>query len=359
MAGLHPAPHDGSAMPARSARKLAVADPAASAKAAGLRYVSDRSPGIKRRRLGRGFRYTDAEGKAVRDPTVLRRIRALVIPPAWVDVWICALPHGHIQASARDAKGRKQYRYHARWRQVRDENKYERLLAFGEALPKLRGRLEKDLSERGLNRAKVLATVVRLLDLTLIRVGNEEYARSNESFGLTTLRDRHVRVDGARVTFKFRGKSGKDHEVDVSDRRLAAVIRRCRTLPGQELFQYLDDEGGVQSIDSSDVNAYLRETMGEEFTAKDFRTWAGSVLAGQILRSTENADEAVDANRRLVEAIKLVAKRLGNTPATCRKHYVHPRVIEAFLAGKLGTADGNGDLAFHEAALLSLLRNGG
>ena len=316
----------------------------ASAKSAGLRYVSDTSPGLRRLRSGKGFRYVDAEGKTIRDRAVIRRIRALVIPPAWTDVWICASASGHIQASARDAKGRKQYRYHARWREVRDEDKFERLAAFGASLPKLRKRVEDDLTLPGLPREKVLATVVRLLELTLIRVGNEEYARANESYGLTTLRDRHVRVEGSKLRFRFKGKSGKLHEVEVADRRLAAIVKRIRALPGQELFQYLDDDGGPQSIDSSDVNAYLRETMGEEFTAKDFRTWAGSLLAAQLLGSGEQG---------LVEAVKLVAKRLGNTPATCRKHYVHPFVLEAFTAGTLKKAAD--DLSAQEAALLRLL----
>ncbi len=345
------------ALPRRRKRQATVVGAAESAKSAGLRYVSDSSPGIRRRRSGRGFRYVDADGRTIRDRHVLRRIRALVIPPAWSDVWICTLANGHIQASARDARGRKQYRYHARWRQVRDENKFERMSAFGEALPGLRQRIEADLSEPGLSRGKLLATVVRLLELTLIRVGNEEYARANESYGLTTLRDRHVRVERARLTFRFRGKSGKPHEVEVTDRRLAAVIKRCRTLPGQELFQYVDDEGNAQSIDSTDVNAYLRESMGQEFTAKDFRTWAGSLLALQCLRAGPGGETDAERNRAVVEAIKTIAKRLGNTPATCRKHYVHPAVLDAFLAGQLPSAGGDEpDLAAQETALLRLLR---
>ena len=329
-------------------------DAVESAKLAGLRYVSDAAPGIRRRRSGRGFSYVDAEGTTIRDRAALRRIKALVIPPAWTDVWICTLPHGHIQASARDAKGRKQYRYHARWREVRDEDKYDRMIAFGEALPKLRRRLDEDLAQPGLPRTKLLATVVRLLELTLIRVGNEEYARANESYGLTTLRERHVQVSGSTLRFRFRGKSGKLHEVAITDRRLAAVVKRCQALPGQELFQYLDEAGEQQSIDSSDVNAYLRETMGDDFTAKDFRTWAGSVLAARILGTPATEEEGLDPKRRVVEAIKQVAKRLGNTPATCRKHYVHPLVLEAFLAGSLETVPPGED----EAALLKLLRGG-
>jgi DNA topoisomerase-1 len=329
-------------------RKKRPASPDEAAKSAGLRYVSDASPGIRRKRSGRGFTYVDAEGKTLRDRAVLKRIKALVIPPAWTDVWICAIANGHIQASARDAKRRKQYRYHARWREVRDDDKFERMVAFGEALPKLRKRLEEDLAQPGLPRTKLLATVVRLLELTLIRVGNEEYVRANESYGLTTLRDRHVEVKGWKLRFRFKGKSGKQHEVEVTDRRLAAVITRCKTLPGQELFQYLDDDGNAQSVGSADVNEYLREVMGEEFTAKDFRTWAGSILAAETLRAGEVG---------LVEAIKIVAKRLGNTAATCRKHYIHPFVIEAFEAGTLAAANEAEDMAQQEAALLKLLKD--
>lgn len=328
-----------------------------SAKAAGLRYVTDTAPGIRRRRSGRGFAYLDADGNPIRDRHALRRIRALVIPPAWNDVWICPLPSGHIQASARDAKGRKQYRYHARWREVRDENKYDRMIAFGEALPALRERADGDLAQAGFPRTKLLATVLRLLELTLIRVGNEEYARDNESFGLTTLRDRHVRVSGATLRFRFRGKSGKVHDVEVSDRRLAAVVKRCQAIPGHELFQYIDDEGQQQSIDSSDVNAYLREVTGQDFTAKDFRTWAGTVLAAKALRSSPKGETEGEAKRCVVEAIKLVAKRLGNNPATCRKHYVHPAVIEAFMDGRLGELDASSpESSSEETALLRLLR---
>jgi DNA topoisomerase-1 len=290
----------------------------------------------------------------------VRRIKALVIPPAWTDVWICPLPNGHIQASARDAKRRKQYRYHARWREVRDENKYDRMIAFGEALPALRKRVEDDLSQPGLSRSKVMATVVRLLELTLIRIGNEEYARNNESYGLTTLRNRHVEVTGATLKFKFRGKSAKTHEVEISDRRLAAVVKRCQALPGYELFQYLDDEGQHRSIDSADVNEYLREATGEEFTAKDFRTWAGSVLAAQTLSALTLTESEAEMKHGVVEAIKRVAKRLGNTPATCRKHYIHPAVITAFLSGKLeAQASNGGDQSSHENALLRLLKVAG
>ncbi|HEX4826182.1 MAG TPA: hypothetical protein VFV19_17920 [Candidatus Polarisedimenticolaceae bacterium] len=338
-----------------SRKRHARIDPIESAKAAGLRYVSDATPGYRRKTWGGGFVYIDADGHPIRDKKIVKRMRTLVIPPAWKDVWICPSENGHIQVTARDARGRKQYRYHPKWRAVRDEDKYEHMIAFGEALPALRKRIDEDLAERKLSRAKVLGTVVRLLELTLIRVGNEEYARDNESFGLTTLRDRHVRISGTKVTFKFKGKSGKEHEVEVADRRLAAIVKRVRALPGQDLFQYLDDDGTVQSISSSDVNDYLREVMGGEFTAKDFRTWAGTVMASQIL---SGAGEETDANRRIVAAVKSVAQRLGNTPATCRKHYIHPLVLAAFAAGKLAGAEEKDDLAFHEAAVLKLLKAG-
>jgi len=328
-----------------------------SAAMAGLRYVSDRQPGIRRRRSGRGFTYVDADGTPIRARRLLRRFKALVIPPAWSDVWICPLPNGHIQATARDAKGRKQYRYHPRWREIRDESKFDRMIAFGEALPALRARVDDDLAQTGLSRSKLLATVVRLLELTLIRIGNEEYVRANESYGLTTLRDRHVKVSGAKLRFRFRGKSGKLHEVEVSDRRLAAIVKRCQAIPGHELFQYIDDDGGQQSIGSSDINAYLRACTGQDFTAKDFRTWAGTLLAAQALRSSERGDGEVEAKRCVAEAIKVVAKRLGNTPATCRKHYVHPSVIEAFMNGRLGRLEVAPDeLASEETALLGMLR---
>jgi DNA topoisomerase-1 len=337
----------------------AIADePERSARLAGLRYVTDQTPGFRRHRSGRGFSYRDAEGRILRDRGILRRIRALAIPPAWNDVWICPLPHGHIQATARDAKGRKQYRYHARWREVRDDNKFDRMIAFGEALPALRKRTDEDLSQSGLPRSKILATVVRLLELTLIRVGNEEYARANASYGLTTLRSGHVAISGRNLKFRFRGKSAKTHEIEISDRRLAAVVKRCRALPGHELFQYLDEEGRQQSIDSSDVNDYLRTSTGEDFTAKDFRTWAGSVLAAQTLSAMKVGESEAELKHAVAEAIKLVALRLGNTPATCRKHYVHPAVIDAFLSGELKTeASAGGAPSTDEASLLRVLKH--
>lgn len=326
----------------------------AAAKAAGLHYVLEDETGLSRVRRGKTFAYRDAKGRAVRDGRTLDRIRSLVIPPAWEDVWICARADGHVQATGRDARGRKQHRYHPEWTAARNDSKYGQMIDFAHALPAIRKRVHADLKAATLSRAYVLATVVTLLEKTLIRVGNEEYARANASYGLTTLRDHHVEVEGSKLRFRFQGKSGKAHEVEIADRRLAAIIKRCRTLPGQELFQYVDDEGAAQSIDSGDVNDYLRETMGEEFTAKDFRTWSGSLLAAQTLRTA--GDDEADANRRVVDAVKLVARRLGNTPATCRKHYIHPLVIEAFLAGRLAAAAGDDDLPAQEAALLKLLK---
>jgi DNA topoisomerase I len=342
------------------------ADPIESARLAGLRYVSETGPGFHRRRAGRGFVYVDAGGRRLRDAATLRRIRALVIPPAWRDVWICAAPSGHIQAVGRDARGRKQYRYHPRWRQVRDETKYTRMLAFARALPRIRARAARDLDRPGLTRDRVLATVVWLLEATLIRVGNEEYARANGSFGLTTLRGRHVAVRGADVRFAFRGKGGKEHVVGVRDRRLARIIRRLQDLPGQELFQYLGEDGARRTLDSGDVNAYLHEITGEEFTAKDFRTWAGTVLAALALAEVREFRTAREARRNIVRAIEGVAARLGNTPAICRKCYVHPEVLQAYLDGvtidalpaRTGRAIGEGRprLTAEEGVVLGLLQ---
>jgi DNA topoisomerase-1 len=317
-------------------RKLApITDPQASAKAAGLRYVTDANPGIHRKRAGQGFRYVGVDGRPVRDPRQLQRIKSLGIPPAWTRVWICPIPEGHLQATGYDARGRKQYRYHPRWREVRDETKYGRMLAFGEALPLIRKQVEHDLALADLPRQKVLAAVVQLLEMTRIRVGNEEYARTNRSFGLTTLRDRHVHVSGARLRFRFRGKSGKDHAVEINDRRLARIVKRCQDLPGQELFQYRDDEGQLRTIDSADINEYLRQITGQDFTSKDFRTWNGTVLAIQALQECGTGESATQAKKAVVEAIKTVSAQLGNTPAICRKCYVHPQVIEAYLEGSL------------------------
>jgi DNA topoisomerase-1 len=323
-------------MPGRRRKPRAqtiVTDPVESAKAAGLRYVTEANAGLRRRRVGKSFTYLDGGGARIRDADTLRRIRTLAIPPAWTDVWICPSSHGHIQAVGRDARRRKQYRYHARWRQARDETKYNRMLAFATALPEIRRRVHEDLQRSGLPREKVLATVVRLLETTLIRVGNEEYARDNGSFGLTTMRSRHVDVSGATLRFQFRGKGGKEHTVDVKDPRLARVVKRCQDLPGHELFQYLDEGGGRQTIDSADVNAYLREIAGEEFTAKDFRTWAGTVLAALALREVAAFRSVTHAKRNITRAIESVARQLGNTPTICRKCYVHPAVIDAYLDG--------------------------
>jgi DNA topoisomerase-1 len=317
----------------RAMRRRLMTDPVESAKAAGLTYVTEGRPGLTRRRRGHGFVYLEADGRRVRDRTALARIRALAIPPAWRDVWICATAHGHLQAVGRDARGRKQYRYHERWRATRDDTKYTRMLAFARTLPRIRARVRADLARPSLPRAKVLATVVRLLETTLIRVGNEAYARTNGSFGLTTLRARHVAVRGAMLRFHFRGKGGKEHAVDVRDPRLARIVRQCQDLPGQELFQYVDDEGRRQSIDSADVNAYLRDVAGAEFTAKDFRTWAGTVLAALALAEVASFASKREARRNITRAVEAVASRLGNTPAISRRCYVHPAVIEAYMDG--------------------------
>ena len=312
-----------------------VTNPVESAKAAGLRYVSDMRAGIGRKRSGKGFRYIDAEGKAVRDKETLARIKSLVIPPAWTEVWICPNPKGHLQVTGRDARGRKQSRYHPRWREVRDETKYERMIVFGTALPRIRERVEQDLALSGLSRPKVLATIVRLMETTLIRVGNEEYARRNKSYGLTTMRNKHVEVEGSTVTFKFQGKSGVKHTVDITDRRIARIVQRCEDIPGYELFQYVEKDGTPHSVDSADVNEYLREIARQEFTAKDFRTWAGSVLACVALREFEMFASEAEAKRNVVQAIKQVAAKLGNTPSVCRKCYVHPAVLECYMGGAM------------------------
>ncbi len=303
------------------------------ARVAGLRYVTDSGPGIRRRRAGRGFSYIGLDGKPIRDPDEICRIKSLVIPPAWEDVWICPKPNGHVQATGRDARGRKQYRYHRRYREVRDETKFDRMLAFSEVLPTIRHKVERDLCRPGLPRAKVLATVVWLLEKTLIRVGSDVYARENRSYGLTTLRRRHVEVSGSKLTFEFRGKSGVQHSVAVSDRRVAGIVQHCQTLPGQELFQYLDGKGHHQDVDSGDINAYLREITGQEFTAKDFRTWAGTTYAAVALRVMGPAQSQRELKSNINRAIDMVAERLGNTRAVCRKYYVHPRVIETYRQG--------------------------
>jgi DNA topoisomerase-1 len=309
--------------------------PQQAADAAGLRYVTDIQPGFGRQKAGKNFRYVGRNGRALRDPKTLARIRSLVIPPAWTEVWICPDALGHIQVTARDARGRKQYRYHPRWRAVRDEAKYGRMLAFGQALPLIRARIEEDLARRGLSRRRVLAAVIKLLETTLIRVGNEEYARDNGSFGLTTFRDRHASVRGSKVHFRFRGKSGKVHEIGVQDRRLSRIVKSCQELPGQELFQYVDGQGRRRAVTSSDVNDYLREVTGQAFTAKDFRTWAGTVLAAWALRELQAVRTKAEAKKNVVRAVERVAGRLGNTVAICRKCYVHPVVFDAYLDGTL------------------------
>jgi DNA topoisomerase-1 len=305
-------------------------EPSEAAKAASLRYVSDARPGIRRRRAGQGFAYLGPDGQWVRDRPTLTRIRALAVPPAWTDVWISPLAAGHLQATGRDARGRKQYRYHRRWREVRDENKYSRMVLFGSTLPRIRARVKDDLALAGLPRDKLLAMIVRLLETTFIRVGNEEYARANGSFGLTTLRGRHVEIEGARVRLNFRGKGGKVHAIQVTDRRLARMVKRCRDLPGQELFQYLDDQDEPQPIESADVNQYLRRTSDEDFTAKDFRTWGGTLVAVRGLTQAHAAKAKRAGKSAVVAAIELVARELGNTVAVCRKSYIHPAVLGAY-----------------------------
>lgn len=341
------------------------AEPAACAKSAGLCYVSDQRPGIQRRRRGRGFEYVEPAGRPVRDRETLARIARLAIPPAWTEVWICPDPQGHLQATGRDARGRKQYRYHPRWSAVRDETKFERLLELAAALPGLRRRIARDLGRPGLPREKVLAAVVRLLERTLVRVGNDEYARENESFGLTTLRNRHARVRGVEVRFRFRGKSGVEHEIALADRRLARIIRRCQELPHQELFNYLDADGELRDVSSEDVNQYLRNATGRDFTAKDFRTWAGTVLCARALRQLGPASSTGRANKNIVAAIREVAAELGNTQAVCRRAYIHPEVLAAYLAREVaeveldrrpGRAGARRGLDADEQALVRLLR---
>ncbi|MGV3654717.1 MAG: DNA topoisomerase IB [Noviherbaspirillum sp.] len=327
---------------------------------AGLRHVSPDGPGIARVPQAEGFAYLEADGKAVRDAATLERIAALAIPPAWNDVWICPSRNGHLQAVGRDARGRKQYRYHARWRALRDEVKYGRMLSFGQALPRIRSQVEADLALPGLPREKILATIVTLLQATMMRIGNEEYARVNKSFGLTTLRNRHARIEGPVVEFQFRGKSGVRHCVRVNDRRLARIVRQTRDLPGQDLFQYAGEDAALHTVGSADVNEYLRAISGEDYTAKDFRTWYGTVLAALALRSLGPADSPAEAKKHVAQAVEAVARQLGNTAAICRKCYVHPAVLEAYEAGELEQdawwkREAAG-LAPEEAAVLAFLR---
>jgi len=341
-------------------------DPEASAEGVGLRYVTDAEPGVTRRRAGKGWMFHGVDGRRITDKKRIAWFKRLAIPPAWTDVWICPDRRGHLQATGRDARGRKVYRYHPRWREARDELKYDRLLAFALALPKIRDRVERDLRRDGLPREKVLAAVIALLERTRIRVGNEEYARENRSFGLTTLRDRHATIRGGRLTFAFKGKSGREHAVEVADRRLARIVARCQDLPGQQLFQYVDDAGQRQAIASDDVNDYLREVSGQEFTAKDFRTWAGTVIAAMALQEFKDFDTEAEAKKNVVRAIEAVAEKLGNTPAVSRASYVHPRIIDAYLEGDLlrqtreeadrALTERIGQLRPEEAAVLALLR---
>lgn len=345
---------------------LAIVNPRDAAETAGLRYVSDTRPGIQRKRTGRGFTYTMADGSRLSDAEAARRISRLAIPPAWTDVWICPSADGHVQATGRDARGRKQYRYHPRFREVRESTKYGHVLAFAAALPRIRKKVEEHMALRGLPREKVLATVVHLLETTLIRVGNDDYAKQNKSYGLTTLKTRHVAVEGSEVRFRFTGKSGKQWSLRVRDRRVAKIIRQCQELPGQELIQYLDDAGTPRDVTSGDVNEYLKEITGEDITAKDFRTWAGTVLAALALKELEKFDSAAQAKRNLRTAIEKVSARLGNTPTICRKCYVHPEVLNCYMDGKLTAElqakaerelrDHIGSLNGEEAAVLALLR---
>ena len=341
-------------------------EPAEAAAAAGLLYVSDEEPGIRRKRAGKGFSFIEPDGQLVRDGSTLRRIRSLGIPPAWNDVWICPDADGHIQATGRDDKGRKQYRYHERWREVRDSTKFEHVLEFARVLPQLRDRVANDMGRRGLPREKVLATVVYLLENTLIRVGNMDYVKQNKSYGLTTLRDRHVDVEGGQLRFEFKGKSGKTWRLRHQDRRIARIVKACQDVPGQHLFQYFDEDGERQPVTSADVNSYLREITGRDITAKDFRTWAGTVLAAIALREFEIFDSEAKAKRNVRAAIEAVSARLGNTPTICRKCYVHPEVLNCYLDGALlegvkedvetELRDDLGGLKPEEAAVLALLQ---
>ncbi len=355
---------------AREKKKIAdldiVTDPEEAAEEAGLRYVSDEQPGYTRKAKGDDFEYFDTSGKSIKDETRLLRIRRLAVPPAYADVWICPRSNGHLQATGRDARGRKQYRYHEKWREARDETKYERMVIFGAALPKIRERVEADLALSALPKNKVLATIVSIMERTFIRVGNEEYARENKSYGLTTMRNRHVKVTGTKLRFNFRGKSGVEHQVDVADRRLARIVKKVQDLPGQELFGYLDDEEAVHAISSQDVNDYLQEITGENFTAKDFRTWAGTVLAAVALNAHQTFQTKTEAKQNVKNAIAAVSKILGNTPAICRKCYVHPAVLETYLTGEMidglrrkteqALVEQSQDLRQVEAAVLEFLK---
>ncbi len=352
-------------MSSHSSRVIQASAPV-EAQQARLRYFTDEKPGIRRQHRGKGFVYLHPDGKRVTDAEILSRIKHLVIPPAWEEVWICPVANGHIQATGRDARGRKQYRYHERWREQRDENKFTRILGFARMLPRIRRRVQRDLKRRGMPREKVLATIVRLLEGTLIRVGNEEYARDNHSYGLTTMKNRHVAVRGDKMRFTFRGKSGKQHEINLHDRTLARIVKRCQEMPGQDLFVYDDETGEVRDVGSQDVNEYLRDIAGEEYTAKDFRTWAGTVLAAVALREFQAVTHKGQIKKNVLRATEAVAQMLGNTPTVCRKCYVHPEIYESYLAGDtIATieqraegkiARGLSGLRADEAAVLVLLQ---
>ena len=341
---------------------LLITDPVEAAIAADLRYVNDLTCGIHRKQVGKSFRYVDDEGHAMRESATLSRIKSLAIPPAWTDVWICPTPDGHIQAVGRDAKGRKQYRYHPLWRAERNKNKFNRMITFGEALPTLRERIAHDLALPGLPRQKVLALVVQLLESTCIRVGNEEYARANKSFGLTTLRDRHVEVSGEKIQFAFKGKSGKFQSISLHDKRLAQIVKHYKDIPGQDLFQYVDDEGNHHAITSTDVNAYLHEITDQDFTAKDFRTWGGSSRAVVAFQELGQAETQSQAKKNVTCMVKTVAAELGNTPTICSKYYLHPAITQAYLDGSLFAAleaarhSETPGLHFEEQVLLAILK---
>ena len=364
-----PSSPNGSKTPSPADEELTTAeqDSRETAEAAGLHYVSDESPGITRKGAGKGFYYLDPEGKKIADKDEIKRLNALAIPPAYKQVWVCPDPLGHLQATGRDDRGRKQYRYHETYRAARDVEKYEHVIDFAQALPALRETVQTHLRKRGLPREKVLAAVVAVMEKTLIRVGNEEYAEQNGSYGLTTLRNRHADVRGSRVHFEFKGKSGVEHEIDLTDAKLARIVAACEDLPGQHLFGYRDEQGEVVDITSEDVNEYLQEVTGKHFTAKDFRTWAGTVLAATALREFEKFDSEAQAKKNVVAAVERVAERLGNTQAVCRKCYIHPAVIESYMDGQLAErlahraeaelADHLGDLPPEEAAVLVLLRD--
>jgi DNA topoisomerase-1 len=331
-----------------------------SAAEAGLAYVTGEEPGIKRQPQGRSFRYVDVHGRAIRDQAVLRRIAKLVIPPNWTQVWICAKANGHLQATGRDARDRKQYRYHAKYRAAREETKYHRMTLFGKLLPQIRQKVDADLALPGLPKEKVLAAVIRLMDLVHIRVGNEEYARDNQSFGLTTMRDRHVEVEGSRIHFQFKGKSGKLQDFDLLDRRLARIVQSCQDVPGYELFQYVNEGGSHTAVGSGTVNQYLHDITGEDITAKDFRTWHGTVHAAEHLCSCAECASEAEAKKNVVAAIKAVAERLGNRPATCRKYYVHPIVVNLYISGELAKhmdvrSDDASGLGSSERSVLKIL----